>query len=482
MVKTKFISLLKQLSSKELKKFEELVNSPVFNKNQNLQKLCFFVVKYAPSFDAPTMTKDKAYQYIFKKSTFDINVINNLVSDLLKLLYTFLAYQEYHKDESLKLHFLNKNLLQRDASFHHHRNLQKSKLLQDKYTLRNYEYYERAHRLYEDLDQYYLSKTKRVDDDNLQLKSDTFDIYYLSKKLMMACEMANRNIIMRANFNYDLIQNYIQIFQNQTHLKKIPSINIYYQTLLMIQYSDKEEHYLALKILLKNNLELFAQEELSNIYGYMINFCVKRINSGQSDYYQEIFELYQLLLEQNIIFEHEYLSEKNFMNIITVGLRLKDFDWTEKFIHLYKQKLRPEIRENAALYNLAAFYYAKKEYKQALQQLYNVEFTDNFYHIGAKIIQLKSYYELYEEDAFLSLIEAFKKYLQRDRQLSDYHKNSNITFLKIAKQVFQLRYNKAFLPKSSWRKQHQNMLTQLTLPHPIANKEWLKEIIQNLEE
>jgi len=481
LIKTKFISLLKQFTAKEIKKFGEFIESPFFNKNQKLRALNTFVVQFAPDFEHKSLTKTNAYQYIFKKPTFDINAINNLTSDLMKLLYQFLALQEYNKDEALKLHFLNKNLLQRDAEFHHNRNLQKSKLLQEKQTLRNYTYYEKAYQLYEDLDQYFLTKTKRVEDDNLQLKSDAFDVYYLSKKLMMACEMANRSAIRRSEYDFNLINQYIEAFKKQNDLQDIPCINVYYQTLLMIQHGDKEAHYHELKTLLKNNLQLFAQEELANIYGYMLNFCVKRINSGQSAYYEEIFELYQLLLEQNILFEHDYLSEKNFMNIITVSLRLKDFDWTESFIHRYKEKLRPEIRDNAALYNLAAFYYAKKDYKHALQQLYNVEFTDSFYHIGAKIIQLKSYYELQEEEAFLSLLEAFKKYLQRNKQLSDYHKNSNITFLKIAKQIFQLRYSKSFLPKPLWQKQHQNIVEQLKMPTPIANKEWLRDVINSLQ-
>lgn len=297
---------------------------------------------------------------------------------------------------------------------------------------------------------------------------------------MMACEMANRNSIMRASYDYSIVEEYLELLKNKPALKNIPCINVYYQTLLMIQNSAQTEHYQTLKKLLQTNLELFPQEELSNIYGYMLNFCVKRINSGESHYYEEIFELYQLLLEQDIIFEHDYLSEKNFMNIVTVGLRLKDFSWTEQFIHQYKERLRPEIRENAALYNLAVFYYEKKDYKRALQQLYNVEFTDSYYHIGAKIIQVKSYYELNELEAFLSLIEAFKKYLQRNKQLSDYYKNSNLAFLKLSKKVFQLKNSKVLISKASWKKKYNALNEQLVSPLPLANKEWLLEVMESL--
>ena len=165
---------------------------------------------------------------------------------------------------------------------------------------------------------------------------------------------------------------------------------------------------------------------------------------------------------------------------MTAGLRLKDFQWTEQFIHQYKDRLRPEIRENAALYNLASFYYERKDYKRALQQLYNVELTDSSYHVGAKIIQVKSYYELNEYEAFLSLFEAFKKYIQRNKELSDYQKNTNIAFLKFSKKIFQLKNSKSLISKAAWRKKYNTVNEQLATPQPLANKEWLMNVVKGL--
>ena len=53
-----------------------------------------------------------------------------------------------------------------------------------------------------------------------------------------------------------------------------------------------------------------------------------------------------------------------------------------------------------------------------LQQLQDVEFTDTSYHLGAKIIQLKSYFELEETEAFYSLIKAFRN-LGKPKELHD---------------------------------------------------------------
>ena len=480
MQNSKFIALFQQLDASETKKFLEFIQSPFFNKNQKITQLADLVHCYAPDFQHPALSKEKLYQSIWGNSKVEISKINNLISDLLQLLYAFLAQQSYSKEPSLKYHLLNKNLLQRDAAYHLERNLQKSKQLQDKQNLRNYAHFNAQYQLYEQFDKNYLSKSKRAFDDNLQKESDSFDIYYWTKKLMIACEMANRNSVMQANYDYSITNQLEVIFEQFPRIKKEPCINVYYQTLQMILNSSNESYYQEIKNLLKENLDLFPQDELSNLYGYLLNFCIKRINSGQTFYYQEIFELHKLLLEQNIIFENEYLSDRNFRNIVTAGLRLKDFQWTEQFIHQYKDRLRPEIRENAALYNLASFYYERKDYKRALQQLYNVEFTDSSYHVGAKIIQVKSYYELNEYEAFLSLFEAFKKYLQRNKELSDYQKNTNLAFLKFSKKIFQLKNSKSLISKAAWKKKYNLVNEQLATPQSLANKEWLKEVVIEL--
>ena len=205
------------------------------------------------------------------------------------------------------------------------------------------------------------------------------------------------------------------------------------------------------------------------------------INFGHSAFYREILDLYKVLLERKIIFKNNYLTQWSYINIVTAGIRLKDYSWTEEFIQNYKDFLLPEVRHNVYTYNLVALYFERKDYQQALQLLHSVEFTDAFYHLSAKIIQLKSYYELDEMEAFFALIETTKKYLSRNRQLSSYQKVSNTNFLKLANRIYNLRL-KAFSSRgNNFQKHWKQLKKELATIEPLGNKSWLEEVLSDLQ-
>ena len=108
--------------------------------------------------------------------------------------------------------------------------------------------------------------------------------------------------------------------------------------------------------------------------------------------------------------------------------------------------------------------------------LHNVEFTDAFYHLSAKLIQLKTYYLLAENEALLALINATRRFVQRNRQLSDYQKKSSLNFLHILQLLSQLRYATADIRDTErFEKQLKNDLATL---QPLANKQWLEEVLE----
>ncbi len=479
MKNAKIFFLLKTLSEREILQFKEFIRTPLLNTNKKLIQFGQCILAFYPDFNGEDFTKEYFYLQIYGKDTYQASRINNLLSDLLQLLYSFLAFQEFQSQKTIQNNLLIQNLLKRSNSYHIDKQLQKWKHQHHKKTIQNHAFFWETYLLHDQQDVFFLQQAKRGYNEHLQLKQEALTRYTLCEQLMMACDMANRNVTMNANYDYAFIFQYVEDFIGLEELKQYPVLNIYYQTLLMLHYSTEEEYFKDLKELLKTHIHLLPKNELSNLYGYCLNFCVRQINSGASAYYREIFDLYQLLIAQEIIFEDGYLSERNFRNIITVGIRMNDFEWTEAFIHQYKLFLKPSIRENASLFNLASFYYAQKKYNEALLQLQDVEFIDSFYHIGAKIIQLKSYYELDEDEVLFSLIEALKQYINRNKELSVYHKNANLQFLKSLKKIKQLKHNKGILSKSTWGKKHKTLSDSLQSMQALTNKEW---ILDKLEE
>lgn len=189
-----------------------------------------------------------------------------------------------------------------------------------------------------------------------------------------------------------------------------------------------------------------------------------------------MFDIYELLLENKIIFEDEHLSQNDYKNIVSIGLRLEKFDWTKTFIEQYKNDITPEFRQNAYEYNLSSYYYSKHDYKNALKLLQRVEFTDVFYHLGAKSMLLKMYYELEEVEPFYSIIDAFKVYLGRNKQISANQRLSHQNLVKWTKRAFDIRIRGS--SSKNYLKAVETLKQKINTGKNIANLQWLQERIE----
>ncbi len=432
------VKVLKKLEKKEIRRLQEWVHSPFFNKNIKVQQLCKWLLAFFPAFDQKNCTREKAYEYIYAKQPYNAAQLNNLTSDLLQLLFKFLAYQNYQKNNAFEKICLMDELLAKDLpnsmvkiGKHFTKIKQHSTLEHSSSFFDNYLYYKQ-------MDEYTLTQPTRNYNDNLQLKNNQLDLFYLATKLKIACDMASRNVVVQGNYEAHFLEEILARIDNNLALyQNYPAITVYYNVLKTIKEEENSVYYFQLKKILAENLVIFPKDELRILYDYARNYCIRKINKGNAEYYQEILNLYQFLLDKKIIFKNGFLTQWDYKNIVTVGVRLKEFEWTEQFIHQYKNQLPPHEQDNAFIYNLSSYHYECKNYKKSLLLLNEVKFTDASYYIGAKIIQLKSYYELEESDAFYALIEAFRIYLVRNRQLSDYRKRANLNFLKFVQKIYQ---------------------------------------------
>ncbi|MEO1517968.1 MAG: hypothetical protein AAFV95_23300 [Bacteroidota bacterium] len=481
MKNSRLLSYLKELNPKERKRFRDFVFSPYFNKNQKVRQLCEQLLRLAPAWDDKKLDRQLLYKALFPTEAFHKGRFNNLVSDLLHLLYDFLAQSRLETRPQLQRHLLLDELLRREL----HRDIERLargySQLQRQTKLRHIDFYLDEYQLYEKLDRHFFSKGVRTYDENLQQKNDALDRFYLLSKLRMAADMTSRNLVVGSAYEChwlpDLLRHYSR-WEGGGEERAV--FEIYHQVLQMLQGKEGEKAYGQAKRLVVAHHHLFPQEELREVYIFILNYCIRQINSGNSRYFRELLDLYKAMLDSEVVFRNGYMPQWTFKNISTAGIRLKEFEWTEQFILRYQEQLLAEERPNAIAFNLAALYYAQKDYPRALSQLHNVEFINASYHLGAKLIQLKSYYELDESEAFLALIEASKKYISRNRQLSEHAKNANLNFLHFIRRLFQLKSSQYRLRTVEFKKKERALSERLEQLQPLANKDWLEEAFSNL--
>ena len=59
----------------------------------------------------------------------------------------------------------------------------------------------------------------------------------------------------------------------------------------------------------------------------MMNGCVKKINEGLVNFYEEALDLYQQGLEKKWLLEDNVLSQFTYHNIVKAGLKTANFAW-----------------------------------------------------------------------------------------------------------------------------------------------------------
>lgn len=481
MINSKLTDALRQLDTRERTRFRELVYSPFFNKNSKIRRLTDYLLRYAPGFQDPALEKESIYPVVFGAEVpYDELKLNNVISDTLQLLYEFLTQQALEQEPPTKRAFLMKAFLRRRMERHIPQSARRYRQLLARSEGRSHQYYYHRQLLAGQMDRHALLHQERGYNEHLQEMSDALDRYYFCHKLRTACDMASRNKAINAGYECHFIDTLLRAFENgPAWLRQEPALQTYYQTLLMLR-EEEERYYREVRRLLFRNPHVFPKEELNDLYDYVQNFCVKKVNSGQTQYYEQILSLYKEMLGRQLLLRNGYLTQWTYINILTTGIRLQDLEWTEQFVRTYREHLAPEVRDNVYTYSLATLEFERKNYQQALQSLQDVEFSDAFYHMAAKIIQLKSYYELEETEPFFSLLEASRKYIRRNRQLSGYQKQSNASFLKIAGKLNNLRLQLGVGSQQRLQPQLRQLEQELAQAKAVANKGWLREKVREL--
>lgn len=473
MYKSKLISTLRTLSNKELKWFEAYIISPFFNKNEKVIQLFQLIKKYHPEYEEAKVAMEVITPKLFPKETYDEQKLRYVMTDLTKLLEDYLGYIEFEKNEIFRKYLLLNAYNDRNLGKYFQSGLDETRELQKKQPHRDKNYYFNQHLLEESSYIHSLVTRPRAISTNLQEAVDNLDYYYLSNRLRYSCAILSREELLQEKYNNRFL-NQIIAFMQEANLDNVPSIAIYYQIALTYLENDTDAHYQKLIQLLDKHSADFSQDEAMDMYTHALNYCVKKLNAGNVDYSSKMLSIYKTLIEKELIFDSGYITPYDVKNIVTVALRVGDVDWTENFMHTYKERITPEFRESTYTYNLANIHYHKKEFSKALKLLQAVEINDIYYHIGAKVLLLKTYFELDEQEPFYSMVDAFSNYLKRNKLITDSFRRVTLNFIKYSKKLMQMRVGN--------RAPSEDILGELNGLNEVANRQWLLEKLHAIQQ
>ena len=261
------------------------------------------------------------------------------------------------------------------------------------------------------------------------------EVFYLSNKLRHYAESA---ALARLHTQINPLELPAGLLERAATYTE-PTVVAYYLVVTLFLYPEEETRFATFKAFLRESIHHFDHYEQQHLLVYAINYCIDtKINAGRADFFEELFQLYRDALGTGILLERDYLPPGHYKNIITVGMRAGQLQWTEAFIQTHTDRLPPEHRADAEAYNLAKLYFHRNDHDRVLEQLRAVTDRNDRYAFGSKILLLKTYFQLGEDRPLQSLLESFRLYVRRHPRLSAPVRRRYLSFLKIFKRLVRL--------------------------------------------
>lgn len=457
--------LLNLLSPSEFELFQVWLSSPWFNSDAKLGILAQH--SYAQEKE---LSNQELFQKLYPGKTYHSQVLRNKQNILNRKTERFVAWNQLEKEPGHQSQLLGKMLVDRSDIKSFRKNLnQKAQQQWHRITsLQNLDFDQKIAELDYRLEQ----KTQRQDaEKGLNKLILEMDANWITNRLKFSCEMLNRGLTLGQQSNIGMEQ--VLQFMPQTNSPNLLLAGLYRLVYFTLTNPEEPKHYFQLKERIKELLHQMETQESTEIFTFLQNYCIRRINAGQSEFLQELFSNYKLLLQTKLIFKDGILGEFDFKNIITVSIRLHEIPWAHQFINENSTLLPKQHQANAVQYNQARLYYAEKQLKQALKSLTTVEYTDIYYHLDSRILLTKIYYDLEDIESLFSSIQSFRQYLGRTKQISATQQKLYLNFLSVIKRMgMQLDGSKVDLLK----------LEAFLLNNPqTADLSWLKERLVNLK-
>jgi hypothetical protein len=474
MQNSKLYSILVDFNKYEQNRLRKFITSPYFNKNESLVLLFDFLTANINIKADNELEKEEIWNAIYPGATYDDVLFRKNCSDLLKLIESFLAQQIYEENPIHQATYLIEAVGKRKLERLFNSTMKTARRLTDQHLFKSAEYYlfqfQIEKNYYELSEQAY----KRTSRKNVEEILNSLDRFFLAEKLRFYCSVLSQQSIVSYEYKLLFIDEIIQYIEKYS-FDEVPPVAIYYQIYKTYTETENAEHYFRLIRLLERYGDLFPKKEAEFMYQAALNYCIRKLNQGSRQFLEEYFNLSVILLQKELLLKDGELSPWDFRNIVVIALRLGKYDWTETFIQDYKSLLPENFRENAVSFNLAQLYFYQKNYDKVIELLQTVDYEDFSYNLNSKVLLMNSYYEIEEIEPLYSLLESFRAYLNRHKNIPAFRRNPYNNLIKFTKKLTRI------MPGDRDSIARLRDEIERSGEGTIANTHWLQEKLAELE-
>ena len=457
-MKNDFISILKTIEPKEQEGFKTYIHC-----FYGTQKVSLAVYEDI----AAALPSDTALATIRKASVGDKNKLNAF-SDLKGWLFEFLAVREI-QNNTTEAKFLGLEALRKRGL--HEVSQQKAKQLT--LELKNNQQPNLWHLFWKvrlaHINYFHLPLDKILDyQTEMQQLLRSLDDFYASAKLLYSAELYSRSTIRQEAYTTTLLEPVLTLLETEATLH--PITKDLYLSMLELTQNQSEKAYAQLKQFLIQKPKHDPLERQAVLI-YLLNFAASRLRKGEADIIQEIFDLYQLGLNQSLFSVLGYFPTSTFSNIINTCCRLGKYEWGKTFIQKWAHLLPPNEKNEIVCFATARIHFEEKEFDKVIALLSKVTFKNFNITLNVRLLLLRAYYEQKTPDYLMAdYNNALYLYVYRSKHIGTALQESVFQFVKMFRSMLS-------------EKRKEQLLKELTTKRLTAIcYDWLKMKIEERTE
>ena len=364
MKKNTATQLLSLLTEEELRRLSKFLRSPYFNYSQPIITLFDCLRKWHPDYEERRIRPRMYWKKIQPEKPFSENAYWILNFKLRRLIERFMAIEKMEGNEMAFKKQLIKAYADRDAHRLFENDTKKLIKKIDSQPHRDIHAYSES--LWLKHDYFFNPQTDKYKDVLFSVENtmEELDRFYFLAKLRFSTEMKNREKIFSKKYKIQLLDEII--VASKKYEKENPVFLLYKKILELYMPEKSEAAFKEGKKLLIKKIALIGRHDQNEILLNLRNYAIRQLNNGKKEYWMEVFNLYKLGLELDLILDNNRLSVNAYSNIVKAGCESRQFRWTENFIKKYEVCLYGKWRVDAKVHSLGSLYFYKKNMTRQL--------------------------------------------------------------------------------------------------------------------
>lgn len=429
---SKLYELLIGFTKEEFKRFGLFIKSPYFNKSKTMGNLYVFFKQNFDKLESPKITKEKIASVIYPGERYDEANVRKQLSNFTKLAEEFLMQTVLEGKKYDRENLLTEGYYARQKTKYAEQQIIELRKKYKSESFRDSDYY---HDMYTTERLFFALKSSGMKNPEEQINKTSFilDLYYISVKLLHHYTILNLRLHYNKQVNFDSwafddIVRFIE--KHKTELEENhKSLYADYLSVKMLLSPDSAEPFEALAEFISKNKNVFVSTEKDRMLIYLYNHSIYRYNKGYVKSPGEVFAVIREMESENVPLWHFFAFHMYYVNAVKYSCMQGEYDWAVEFMKHRRDKIQPEISGETYSLAMANYYFNRQDYSGALRYLVNVDFPNYSFYIGAKIMQIKIYWELSEPEGVLSTIDAVRKFLQRKELIPQRLMESTTNFI-----------------------------------------------------